>query len=154
MVAQGLTVAEFQARIGSQLAVSDWLRLEQDRIDRFADAVGDHQFIHVEPERARKETPFGGTIAHGFLSLSLLSKFADDSLPPLAGRVMGINYGFEKVRFLAPVRAGERVRGRFVLADAFLRAPDQLRLDYDVRVEIEGREALALAARWLTLAIL
>lgn len=141
-------------QIGKEIGVSDWIEIDQSRIDTFADVTEDHQFIHIDPERAAKETPFGGTIAHGFLSLSMLSALAANTTLVLDGIAMGINYGFEKVRFLQPVRAGRKIRGRFVLEDAHERNPGQWMLKYAVTVEIEGEEKPALMAHWLTLQIL
>jgi acyl dehydratase len=126
----------------------------QADIDAFADVTRDHQFIHVDEARARAETEFGGTIAHGFLTLSLLSSFAYEALPVVAKRRMGVNYGFERVRFLSPVRAGARVRARFVLAGVTRRRAHEILLRYAVTVEIEGGDKPALAAEWLTLSVL
>ena len=123
-------------------------------IDRFAEVTGDRQFIHVDPARALVEAPFGGTIAHGFLTLSLLSVMSQQALPPIEGRVIGINYGFDRVRFLAPVPSGARVRGRFTLADVRTRSKGEVALHYQVTVEIEGAAKPALAADWITLAVL
>ncbi|GLK51070.1 MAG: Nodulation protein N [Maricaulis sp.] len=139
--------------IGQEIGVSDWIEIDQSRIDVFADVTEDHQFIHIDPERAAKETPFGGTIAHGFLSLSMLSALAGNTTLVLDGIAMGINYGFDKVRFLQPVRAGKKIRGRFVLEDATERNPGQWMLKYAVTVEIEGEDKPALMAHWLTLQI-
>lgn len=139
--------------IGKEIGVSRWIEVDQQRIDVFADITEDPQFIHVDPERAQAETPFGGTIAHGFLSLSLLSPMAMDLGFSLEGIAMGINYGFEKVRFLQPVRSGSKVRGRFVLDNAVERQPGQWMLTYGVTVEIEGQDKPALIAQWLTLQI-
>tara|TARA_A100001391_G_scaffold198220_1_gene179537 strand:- start:1139 stop:1600 length:462 start_codon:yes stop_codon:yes gene_type:complete len=139
--------------IGQEIGVSDWIEIDQSRIDVFADVTEDHQFIHIDPERAAKETPFGGTIAHGFLSLSMLSALAGNTTLVLDGIAMGINYGFDKVRFLQPVRAGKKIRGRFVLEDAAERNPGQWMLKYAVTVEIEGEDKPALMAHWLTLQI-
>jgi acyl dehydratase len=120
-------------------------------IDRFAEATGDHQFIHVDPERAA-QTPFGGTIAHGFLSLSLMPMLAAKTdTPRIQGVKMGVNYGGNKVRFLAPVRAGSRVRGRFTLDSVEEKAPGQWLMRHTVTVEIEGEGKPALAAEWLGL---
>ncbi len=148
-----LPTAEIIAGPSERSFTSSWFTVDQAMIDRFADATHDHQFIHVDPARAKAETPFGGTIAHGFLSLSLLSAMAVDCVPRPAEAVMGINYGFEKIRFLAPVASGKRVRGHFILAEAALRNPNELLTTYDVTVEIEGEDKPALAARWLTMAI-
>ncbi|MBX3524263.1 MAG: MaoC family dehydratase, partial [Xanthobacteraceae bacterium] len=114
----------------------------------------DHQFIHIDVERAKKETPFGGTIAHGFLTLSLLAPMGYDALPTLSNRAMGINYGLDKVRFLNPVRAGSRVRAHYKLADVTQRSPKELLFKYEVTVEIEGQERPALIAESLGMAVL
>ncbi|WP_291844147.1 MaoC family dehydratase [Maricaulis sp.] len=144
---------DLAAAVGTEIGVSGWTEISQEQINTFADVTDDHQFIHIDPERAVRETPFGGTIAHGFLTLSMLSSLAAGTTLVLEGIVMGINYGFEKVRFLTPVRAGKRVRGRFTLADAVERNPGQWMLKYDVTVEIEGEDKPALMAQWLTLQI-
>lgn len=141
------------ANVGNEIGVSPWRTVTQSMIDMFADAIDDHQFIHVDPVRAA-ETPFGGTIAHGFLTLSLLSVFSYESIPPLANAEMGVNYGFEKVRFVTLVKTGARVRGRFVLADVNVRPSGWIQVATDVTVEIEGVKKPALTARWLTLAVL
>jgi len=148
-----LTIQQMQAKVGSELAVSEWVTMGQDRINQFADVTNDHQFIHIDVERAKAETPFGGTIAHGFLTMSLLAGMADDSLPQIANRRMGINYGFDKMRFLSPVPAGARVRGRFNLAACDERKPGEFQLKYAVTVEIENSDKPALAAEWLVLAL-
>lgn len=137
--------------VGQEIGVSLWHVVDQQRIDVFADATEDHQFIHVDAERAKRETPFGGTIAHGFLTLSMLSVFSYEAMPTIAGTVMGVNYGFDKVRFLSPVRAGARVRGRFTLAEANLRKPTELLTRSTITVEIEGEPKPALVADWLGL---
>ena len=139
--------------IGQEIGVSDWIEIDQSRIDVFADVTEDHQFIHIDPERAAKETPFGGTIAHGFLSLSMLSALAGNTTLVLDGIAMGINYGFDKVRFLQPVRAGKKIRGRFTLEKATERNPGQWMLQYNVTVEIEGEDKPALIAQWLTMQV-
>ncbi len=149
-----VTLEELKSRLGQELGVSAWIEIDQGRIDAFADVGIDHQFIHVDPARAEAETPFGGTIAHGFLTLALLVPMGETALPELTGRAMGINYGFEKLRFLAPVRAGQRVRGRFSLAAVSERQPGQVLIRYDVTVEIEGEAKPALAAEWLALSIM
>ncbi len=137
--------------VGTELGVSDWHTIDQKQIDAFADATEDFQFIHIDPERARRETPFGGTIAHGFLSLSLLSKMAYAAMPTLNGAAMSVNYGFDKVRFLTPVRAGSRIRARFVLSEATMRAPKELLARTATTLEIEGEAKPALVADWLGL---
>ena len=142
-----------QDHVSTEIGISDWVVIDQSRIDGFADVTGDHQFIHIDPARAAAETPFGGTIAHGFLSLSMMSALAENTSLVLDGIAMGINYGFDKVRFLQPVRAGKRIRGLFVLAEANERKPGQWMLKYEVTVEIEDEEKPALMATWLTLQI-
>lgn len=137
--------------VGEEVGVSDWALLDQDRINAFADLTFDPYFIHTDPERAKKETPFGSTIAHGFLTLSMLSAMAYDALPDIEGRTMGMNYGFDKIRFISPVRAGSKVRGRFTVAGV-TRKPGQIVVRYGVTVEVEGRDKPALAAEWLTIA--
>jgi acyl dehydratase len=145
-----VSLDEIRSRIGQEIGVSEWITVDQSRIDAFAEATEDHQFIHVDAEAAAK-TPFGGTIAHGFLSLSLLSRMAYDVMLVPDTLKMGVNYGFDRVRFLAPVRSGKRVRGRFVLEDATEKAPGQLLTRHAVTVEIEGEEKPALTATWLGL---
>jgi acyl dehydratase len=139
------------ASVGTEVGVSLWRVVSQTMIDQFADATDDHQFIHVDPERAARETPFGGTIAHGFLLLSLLSAMTFETLPPLEGSGMGINHGFDKVRFIAPVKSGARIRARFVLAEANARPSGWVQVAYDVTIEVENAVKPALTARWLTL---
>lgn len=148
-----LPLADYLAKKGSALGTSDWILVDQDRIDRFADVTGDHQFIHVDPELAA-QTPFGTTIAHGYLTLSLLSRMAYDVLPGIEGTRMGVNYGLNSVRFLAPVKSGRRVRGHFTMADVVERAPGVIQTTTSVSVEIEGEDKPALAAEWVTLAYL
>jgi len=140
--------ADLAGLVGSEIGVSDWIEVAQERINTFADVTEDHQFIHIN-EEAAKMTPFGGTIAHGFLTLSLLSKFSEQAGIVLEGVKMGVNYGFEKVRFLSPVPSGAKVRGRFVLKDAVEKNPGQFLLTYGVTVEIEGGEKPALVADWI-----
>jgi len=139
---------EIKARVGTEVGVSDWLLVDQPRIDAFADVTEDPQFIHIDPEAAAK-TLFGGTIAHGFLTLSLLSRMAADAMLRPDDVKMGVNYGFEKVRFLAPVRSGKRVRGRFTLALFEEKRPGQYQFVHNVTVEIEGEEKPALIADWI-----
>ena len=150
MAPREIALADITDLIGKELGISEWMAMPQSRIDRFADATDDHQFIHVDPVRAA-ETPFGGTIAHGFLTLSMLSAMNYDCLPKVREQTMGINYGFEKVRFMAPVPAGARIRGRFVLADARFRGAGMLMVTYDVTVEIEEIKKPAMTAKWLTI---
>jgi acyl dehydratase len=141
---------EIRAKVGTEIGVSGWIEIDQQRIDTFADVTEDHQFIHVDPETA-KQTPFGGTVAHGFLTLSLLSRMAADVMHVPDTTRMAVNYGFEKVRFIAPVRSGKRVRGRFTLASIEEKRPGQWQVLHDVTIEIEGEDKPALTAEWIGL---
>ena len=141
---------DIRARIGTDIGVSDWIAIDQARIDAFADTTEDRQFIHVDPAAAA-QTPFGGTIAHGFLTLSLLSRMAADVMQVPDSTIMAVNYGLDRVRFIAPVRAGSRVRGRFTLDAVDDKAPGQLLLRHTVTVEIEHNDKPALTAQWLGL---
>jgi len=142
--------SDLEGLIGTEIGVSDWAVMDQDRINVFADVTEDHQFIHID-EAAAQKTPFGGTIAHGFLTLSMLSKFSEGSGLVIEGTKMGVNYGFEKVRFLAPVPSGSRIRGRFSLKDVVEKKPGQFLLTYEVSVDIEGQDKPALIADWLAM---
>lgn len=144
------TMTEIKSRIGDEVGVSSWIAVDQERIDAFAQATEDRQFIHVDPASAA-ETPFGGTIAHGFLSLSLLSRMGAEAMLMPEGMKIAINYGLDGVRFLAPVRSGRRVRGRFTLDSVEEKAAGQWLLRHSVTVEIEDEEKPALWAAWLTL---
>lgn len=144
---------DITARIGTQIGVSGWIMLDQARIDKFADATEDHQFIHVDPEAAAK-TMFGGTIAHGFLTLSLLSRMAADVMLVPENTKLAVNYGLNRVRFIAPVRAGSRVRGTFTLTNIEERGEGQLLMHHNVLVEIEGSDKTALTADWIGLLVL
>ena len=146
-----ITLEAYQALVGKEVGVSSWHSLDQSRIDSFADVIEDHQFIHVDPERAKKETAFGGTVAHGFLTMSLMSIMSYEVMPVIEGTTMGVNYGFDKLRFISPVRAGRRVRGRFTLAEARLRKDKELQSRTHVTVEIEGEDKPALVADWIGL---
>ena len=140
--------SELQGLIGQEVGLSKWFDVTQARIDAFADCTEDHQFIHVDPEAA-KATPFGGTIAHGFLTLSLASAMNYDAVAPLDGAVMGVNYGFDKLRLLAPVPAGSRIRGRFKLLSAEDRGGGRWLLKHELTIQIEGGDKPALIAEWL-----
>jgi acyl dehydratase len=146
-----ISLDELLAKVGSESGVSPWRAVTQTMIDQFADATDDHQFIHCDPERAAAETPFGGTIAHGFLTLSLLSTFAFETAPRLEGADMGINHGFDTVRFVTPVKTGANIRARFFLADVKVRPSGWIQITNDVTIEIENSLKPALTARWLTL---
>jgi acyl dehydratase len=141
---------QIQKKVGEEVGVSSWLTIDQPRIDAFADTTEDRQFIHTDPAGAA-QTPFGGTIAHGFLSLSLLSRMGAEAMLLPEGLKMALNYGFDRVRFLSPVRAGSRVRGRFTLDSVEEKAPGQILMRHSVTVEIEGEEKPALSAIWLGL---
>ena len=146
-----ISLAAYQGMVGSEIGVSSWHLIDQNRINVYADVIEDHQFIHVDPERAKKETPFGTTVAHGFLTMSLLSIMSYEVMPVIAGTTMGVNYGFDKLRFISPVRSGSRVRGRFTLAEAKLRKENELLSRTSVTVEIEGEDRPALVADWIGL---
>lgn len=139
-----------RALVGKEIGVSDWIEISQERINAFADVTEDHQFIHVN-EEAAKMTPFGGTIAHGFLVLSMMSRLAAGQDFLMEGVMMVVNYGFEKIRIISPVRAGKRIRARFVLKDVTERQPKQWMATLGVTIEIEGEEKPAVAADWLSL---
>jgi acyl dehydratase len=144
------SLTEIKSRIGEEVGVSSWIAIDQARIDQFAGATEDRQFIHVDPATAA-QTPFGGTIAHGFLSLSLLSRMGADAMLVPEGLQIAVNYGLDRVRFLAPVRSGSRVRGRFILDSVEEKGPGQLLMRHNVTVEIEGEDRPALSAVWLAL---
>lgn len=145
-----MTAEEMKAKIGEKLGESEWVTVDQETINKFADATGDHQFIHVD-EAMAKQTPFGGTIAHGFLTLSLFPMLAEKSnMPEVSGVKMGVNYGGNKVRFLAPVRSGKKVRGHFKLLDLEEKRPGQWQQTLEFTVEIEGEDKPALIAEWMS----
>ncbi|MCD1634037.1 MaoC family dehydratase [Martelella mediterranea] len=152
MDSASVSLEALQSRIGREIGYSDWREVSQDRIDRFAEATDDHQFIHVDPDRARK-SPFGTTIAHGFLSLSLLSALFDDAVGAIEGVSLSVNYGFNSVRMVSPVKAGSRIKGRFVLKDLVARKPGQWQLTLDVTVDIEHEDKPALVCEWLILVV-
>ncbi len=145
-----ISLADIRGLVGTETGLSDWIVVDQTMINAFADATHDHQFIHVDPARAA-ESPFGGTIAHGFLTLSLLSAMNYNCLPKVREQTMGINYGFDAVRFVAPVKSGARIRGRFILAEARFRGGGMLMTSYDVTIEIENERKPALTAKWTTI---
>ena len=145
-----MTPQEMKELVGKPLGTSEWVLVDQEMINKFADATGDHQFIHIDEEKA-KLTPFGGTIAHGFLTLSLFPMLmAKSDCPRPAGVKMGVNYGGNKVRFLAPVRSGKRVRGHFKLLELDEKRPGQWQQTLEFTVEIEGEEKPALIAEWIS----
>ncbi len=145
-----VTKEELLAKVGQHIGTSEWLLIDQPMVNMFADATGDHQFIHLDEEKA-KMTPFGQTIAHGFLSLSLLPKLsAEADLPRLDGVKMGVNYGGNKTRFLAPVKVGKRVRGHFKMLALEEKRPGQWQQEMEYSLEIEGEDKPALIAEWIT----
>jgi acyl dehydratase len=152
-MAKTVTRKELDALVGTQLGVSDWFLVDQERVNRFADVTLDHQFVHVDVERAR-QTPFGGTIAHGFLTLSLLVPLCLDFIPVIANRKLVVNYGFDKVRFTAPVRVGKRIRANSKLASVEERKPGNVITKISVTVEIENEDKPAVAAEWLSLHVI
>ncbi|GGM09696.1 nodulation protein NodN [Pseudooceanicola nanhaiensis] len=139
---------ELKGKVGEVVGTSKWFVIDQARIDRFADVTEDWQYIHVDPEKA-KASPFGTTIAHGFLTLSMLSAMVYDGGPEVDGVVMGVNYGFDKVRFVSPVKEGARVRAVFTMMDVTDKGPNEIQTTMGVSVEIEGQEKPALVAEWL-----
>ncbi len=142
-----MELRELQASVGQAIGTSDWIEVGQDRIDQFADATGDHQYIHVDPVRA-KDSPFGQTIAHGFLTLSLLAPMMENATPAIDAK-MSVNYGFNKVRFLSPVRSGKRIRGHFTLTELVEKRPGQWQQTVEASVEIEGEDKPAVLAEWI-----
>ena len=139
---------DLRDRIGQEIVVSEWMEITQDRIDRFADATEDHQWIHVDVERARRDSPFHATIAHGFLTVSMLSRLLNSSIE-FGTAKMGVNYGFNRLRFTGPVPAGSRVRGRFTL-QALDEIDGGVQTTWSVVVEREGSEKPCMVAEWLT----
>ena len=141
------SIRELESRVGQEIAVSPWLEVTQERIDTFAKAIDDHQWIHVDRERA-KNSPFGGTIAHGFLTLSLLSHLAERTFS-FTDRKMGVNYGLNKVRFTAPVPSGARVRARFTLSKFEKIEGNGVQVTWNTTVEIENSPKPAMVAEWI-----
>jgi len=146
-----VSLEAYQKMVGHEVGVSSWQLVDQNRINVYADVIEDHQFIHIDPERAKRETAFGTTVAHGFLTVSLLSMMSYEVMPVIEGTTMGVNYGFDKLRFISPVRSGSRLRGRFTLIETKLRKPKEMLSRTNVTVEIEGEERPALVADWIGL---
>jgi len=149
-----ISVEQLKEEIIGAARTSSWMLVDQERIDRFADVTEDHQFIHVDAARTKAETPFGGTIAHGFLGLSLLSAMFEEVAPQLENTRMVINYGFDKIRFLTPVKSGSRIRAHFKTVEVREKSPGNILVKTEVSVEIEGEKKPALIAHWLGLTIL
>lgn len=150
MAQESFSISSLRAKIGSELGVSEWHEIDQARVSAFAEVTEDFQFIHVDPAKAAA-SPFGGTIAHGFLPLSLLSVMFEEVVGEIEGSGMSLNYGFEAVRFILPVRTGTNIRGRFHLQACKERQPGQWQLELVASVEIDGEDKPALVARWLVL---
>ena len=151
-MSEAIKASDLPGLVGTQLAPSDWLEITQERVNQFADATNDHQFIHVDPDAA-SQTPFGGPIAHGFLSLSLLSYLNTQNGLQVENAVVGVNYGSDKIRYLQPVRVGKRIRSHQKLLEATEKSPGQWLLKTDVSVEIEGEEKPALVAEILSMIV-
>lgn len=144
-----MTPQEVQAKVGQHVGTSEWVVMNQERINLFAEATGDHQFIHLDEEKA-KLTPFGGTIAHGFLTLSMIPYLsANSDLPKVDGVKMGVNYGGNKTRFISPVRSGKRIRGHWKLIELEEKRPGQWQQTHEITIEIEGEEKPALITEWI-----
>ena len=147
-----LSVDQLNDYIGEEVGISEWLLVDQERINQFAEATGDHQYIHVDLERAA-QTPFGSTIAHGFLTMSLMVLMGYEGSTKLKNSVMGINYGFDKLRFINPVKVNSKIRGRFRLISAEEKNTNQWLLKHNITVEIAGEEKPALVAEWLGMTV-
>lgn len=148
-----VSIEALRGRVGEVIGTSSWLTIDQPRIDAFAAVTLDRQYIHVDPIRA-KATPFGGTIAHGFLTLSLLSHFTKQVLPPIADLAMSINYGFDRIRFVSPVRCGSEIRGVFSLLAIEQQATNRYQMRIAATVEIKGEAKPALTAEWLSVQLI
>ena len=147
-----LSVDQLNDYIGEEVGISEWLLVDQERINQFAEATGDHQYIHVDSERAA-QTPFGSTIAHGCLTMSLMVLMGYEGSTKLKNSVMGINYGFDKLRFINPVKVNSKIRGRFRLISAEEKNTNQWLLKHNITVEIAGEEKPALVAEWLGMTV-
>ena len=145
-----MTIEEVRSYTGQEIGVSDWFTLDQDKINQFADLTEDHMFLHVDPDAAAA-TPFGSTIAHGLLTLSMMPVMAYQAMPGVSGTKMGVNYGYNKVRFMAPVKSGKRIRGHFVVQGIEDKSDGRRQITHDVTIEIEGEAKPALVAEWITM---
>ncbi|MEQ8860814.1 MAG: MaoC family dehydratase [Pseudomonadales bacterium] len=145
-----MSLEEVQGYVGKEIGVSDWFAMDQDRISAFADVTEDHMFLHVDPEAAA-QTPFGGTIAHGLLTLSMMPVMAYQAVPGISGTRMGVNYGYNRIRFMAPVKSGKRIRGRFVVKSVEPKEGGRMEINHEVTIEIEGEDKPALVGEWLTM---
>jgi acyl dehydratase len=145
-----ISYEEIKEKVGKVVGKSEWYEINQETINKFADLTKDHFFIHVDPERVRKETPLDTTIAHGFLSVSMLSAMSYDCVPGIDGAHFGLNYGFNKLRFVSPVPVNSKIRGHFTLKDIDRKDTGEITMTYDVIVELENQEKPVLAAEWIT----
>eukprot|EP01116_Phalansterium_solitarium_P010027 TRINITY_DN2441_c0_g1_i2.p1 TRINITY_DN2441_c0_g1~~TRINITY_DN2441_c0_g1_i2.p1 ORF type:complete len:196 (-),score=48.70 TRINITY_DN2441_c0_g1_i2:153-740(-) len=148
-VKKSMSLNDFKALVGKEVGLSNWFKISQERVNAFADATGDHQWIHIDPERARAESPFGGPIAHGFLTLSLLPMLNDEAMPTVDGIKMGVNYGLQKVRFVSPVPVDASVRARTALAAYEPIGDNVIQALLKVTIEIEGNAKPAVVVEWL-----
>ena len=149
-----INIDQIEAYLGKEVGVTDWFEIDQDRVNKFADVTEDHQYIHIDEERAA-QTPFGTTIVHGFLTLSLISMFKENNGGiNLENAAMTINYGPDKVRFINPVKVGSKVRARFQLVSCDEKNPNQYLMKHNVTVEIEGEDKPALIAEWLGMSVI
>ena len=146
-------VEDYKNKIGNVVGTSNWIKIDQDMINNFASITMDNQFIHINSERALKETPFGSTIAHGFLILSLSTKFYNDALKSLPGEKMGINYGFDKIRFVSPVKCNDNIRGVFELENVNQRSNNEILFSFKLTTEVLERDKPALVCSWLSLSV-
>ncbi len=146
-------VGEYKNKIDTVVGISSWITIDQKMINDFASITMDNQFIHISPERAVKETPFGSTIAHGFLILSLSTKFYNDALENLPGEKMGINYGFDKIRFVSPVKCNDNIRGVFKLQNVKQRSDKEILFSFKLTTEVLGKDKPALVCNWLSLSV-
>ncbi len=145
-----MSLEEVQGYVGKEIGVSDWFEMDQNRISAFADITEDHMFLHVDPEAAA-QTPFGGTIAHGLLTLSMMPVMAYQAVPGISGTRMGVNYGYNRIRFMAPVKSGKRIRGRFVVKSVEPKDGGRMEINHEATIEIEGEDKPALVGEWLTM---
>lgn len=150
---ENLTLAAYTALVGQVIGQSTPITVDQNMIDGFCDVTGDYQFIHNNPQRAKDDTPFGGTIAHGFLTLSLITQMYKDHVPRLEGHELIINYGLERIRFLNPVPSGSKIRGQFTLKSLLNRREGQFLAENEVKVEIIDSDKPAMIGTWLTLLV-
>ena len=143
-----MTLDELRTKVGQEVGVSSWLEITQEQIDKFAEVTGDRQWIHVDPERAKRESPYGATIAHGFLTVSMLSRLISEAIVMEGSYKLRVNYGFNKLRFTGAVPSGSRIRGRFSLL-SIKEVEGGVELSWQSTVEVEGRDKPALVAEWL-----